>query len=86
MKLRFGAPDRDKKIMRLFLKRNYSNRVLQLNGVRADQMLPGGAFLLDSLIYDAGFSRYCVPSRRYLQDFTRARSVDEDSLHRVIIF
>ena len=46
----------------------------------------GHSKVVDSLIYDAGFSRYCVPSRRYLQDFTRARSVDEDSLHRVIIF
>ena len=78
-----GRKDRDRMIQRVFLEKNSASRILQFDHRTPENLVPGGSFLIESLITEAQNSRYSVPSRQYLESFRRYRSVDMHSLNQV---
>ena len=82
----YGYPDRDRMIQRAFLERNSASKVIQIDFRGPENMVPGGCFLLESLITESKESRYAIPSSHFLETFRQFRSVDQNSLNQVLAY
>ena len=78
-----GNEGRDTDIMQNFLRMNRADKVIQINMNSTEKMVPGGAILLDSLVVDSKTSRWSIPSKHYLSQLRKFRSVDQNSLEQV---